>query len=343
VPALSSSSYTYKSAAGSLFPHTPTHADEYQGQLGDCYFISSLGTIADSNPSAIQNMFIDNGDGTFTVRFYTGSYGYSYNPSDGSYSDGFTNNTGTADYVTVDRRLATTASGMLVYSDYGANYANSANALWIPLAEKAYAEWNQTGKEGRDGKNAFASIEGGWMATVDAQILGHNASDYSMTAGAKQYAINALAAHEAVTIGTAKAIYGLVASHAYAITGYNASTDTFTLYNPWGSSQPGQLTWSQLQAACSGFVVAATSGSMPISSGVLKGALGASSFSGGADSGSASTTSAAEAGFIAAVYQGDWSADDLAAADNGPVSLPAVDALFASDASCWDEPLASAA
>ena len=26
------------------------------------------------------------------------------------------------------------------------------------------------------------------------------------------------------------------------------STDTFTLYNPWGMDQPGQLTWAQLQA-----------------------------------------------------------------------------------------------
>ena len=33
-------------------------------------------------------MFINNGDGTYTVRFYTGTYGGSYN-SDGSYSDGF--------------------------------------------------------------------------------------------------------------------------------------------------------------------------------------------------------------------------------------------------------------
>ncbi len=136
-------------------------------------------------------MIIDNGDGTYTVRFYTGSYGYSYNPTNGTWSDGFTTGTGNADYVTVNRKLATTTSGMLVYSDYGANYANAANDLWIPLLEKAYAEWNQTGKEGRDGQNSFSSIEGGWMATVNAQVLGHNATDYSMTNADKQYAISA--------------------------------------------------------------------------------------------------------------------------------------------------------
>ena len=56
-------------AKGSLFPQTPSHNDEYQGELGDCYFISSLGMIADNNPQAIENMFINNGDGTYTVRF----------------------------------------------------------------------------------------------------------------------------------------------------------------------------------------------------------------------------------------------------------------------------------
>ena len=85
---LPSQDVTYESVAGSLFPHTPTITDEHQGEFGDCYFISSLGTIASSNPAAIENMIINNGDGTYTVRFYTGTYGGSTN-SDGSYSDGF--------------------------------------------------------------------------------------------------------------------------------------------------------------------------------------------------------------------------------------------------------------
>jgi hypothetical protein len=257
----------YKSVAGTLFPNTPSHTDEYQGQLGDCYFISALGTLADSNPAAVQNMFIDNGDGTFTVRFYTGSYGTIYNYSDGSISAGFKDNLGTADYVTVDRMLPVGTSGILAYADYGASYINTANSLWIPLAEKAYAQWNETGKEGRDGLNAYASIQGGWMATVDAQVLGYNATDYIMTSTSEQVAISALAAHKAVTIGTLSwsgTNLGLYANHAYAIVGYSASTDKFTLYNPWGSNQPGALTWSQLQATTSQLAVADASRSVPI-------------------------------------------------------------------------------
>ena len=139
---------------------------------------------------------------TYTVRFYTGTYGVSGYASDGGISAGFNNNVATADYVTVDRMLPTGATGTLAYADYGANYANAGNSLWIPLIEKAYAQWNQTGKEGRDGQNAYASIQGGWMATVNAQVLGHNATDYIMTTTGEQVAINALTAKKAVTIGT---------------------------------------------------------------------------------------------------------------------------------------------
>jgi hypothetical protein len=264
-PTLTSSSLIYTTASGSLFPTTPSHNDEDQGDLGDCYLISALGMIADQNPQAIENMFIDNGDGTFTVRFYTGTYGYTFN-ADGSITEGFQNNTATADYVTVDRSLVTYSNGVMAYADYGYSASRSANSLWIPLAEKAYAEWNQTGNEGRDGTNAYASIEGGWMATVDAQVLGTNATDYDLTASTKQTMISALASHQSVTIATDSAdADGLYGDHAYGVIGYNASTDTFTLYNPWGIDQPGALSWAQLEATCYEFVVANPAGSVAAS------------------------------------------------------------------------------
>ena len=174
--------YTYKSASGTLFVGGPSHTDELQGQLGDCYFISSLGSVGDRSAAAIQNMFVDNGDNTWTVRFYAN---------------------GTADYVTVDRMLPTDASGRLVYADVGHSYSASANELWIPLAEKAYAQWNETGKEGRDGKNLYSSIEGGWMADVYAQVLGHSATSYNVQSTSDQNAlISAMNKKLAVTIGT---------------------------------------------------------------------------------------------------------------------------------------------
>jgi hypothetical protein len=63
-------SYAYQSFAGSLFVNGPAYDDSNQGYLGDCYFIAAMDAIADSLPAAIQNMFVENGDNTWTVRFY---------------------------------------------------------------------------------------------------------------------------------------------------------------------------------------------------------------------------------------------------------------------------------
>ena len=117
LPALCDKTLVYKSTAGSLFPHTPSHTDEYQGEMGDCYLITALGTLADSNPAAIENMIINNGDGTYTVRFYTGPYGTIYNYSDGSISAGFSNNAGVADYVTANSMLPVNSQGKLAIAD----------------------------------------------------------------------------------------------------------------------------------------------------------------------------------------------------------------------------------
>ena len=55
----------------------PSFADIYQGQLGDCTLLASLAEVAARRPGVIQNMFIANSDGTFTVRFYhNGGAGY---------------------------------------------------------------------------------------------------------------------------------------------------------------------------------------------------------------------------------------------------------------------------
>src|SRR5262249_49480939 len=100
------SQYVYTWVAGSLFVNGPAYTDMHQGGLGDCYLIASLGSVAQSAPAAIQNMFIDNGDNTWTVRFYAN---------------------GTPDYVTVDRMLPTNLYGTLVYANSGDSATNTGN------------------------------------------------------------------------------------------------------------------------------------------------------------------------------------------------------------------------
>ncbi len=94
-----SASATYKYASGSLFQGGISLNDVDQGGVGDCYFIAALGAAAQDKSYVINNMFTDNGDGTFTVGLYK---------PDGS-----------KDYVTVDRYLPTYAGGSAVYAGWG--------------------------------------------------------------------------------------------------------------------------------------------------------------------------------------------------------------------------------
>ena len=105
----------YRQVAGQLFVSGASYTDIHQGAASDCYFLSSLGEVALKNQSAITNMFVVNGDGTYTVRFFHGS---------------------TAEYVTVDSYLPTDSGGAFLYANRGAAYNNASNELWVALVKK---------------------------------------------------------------------------------------------------------------------------------------------------------------------------------------------------------------
>lgn len=271
VPTVTSASFTYRNSTGNLFNGTPSRNDAKQGQVGDCYFIASLVSIADENPNAVRNMFIDNFDGTYTVRFFGGNLGSFL--QNGMITAGFVSGAGVADYVTVNRKLPTYSNGMLAYSGFGLSATNPATTLWIALAEKAYAQWNETGKTGRSSAtNSYAAIAGGWMSNSNAHVLGTNSTNYSFANTNKQNMITALNTGRAVTLGTSgtASLKGLVGAHAYTVVSYNPSTDAFTLHNPWGTAQPNALTWTELQQNCSSFCVADPRGSVAISTASVK-------------------------------------------------------------------------
>ncbi len=230
-PTPTSTSYSYRSISGSLFQNGISTTDVKQGQVGDCYFLATLGSIAQEQPNYIQNMFIDNGDNTWTVRF---------------------NKSGVWDYVTVDRFLPTNSSGNLVYASQGSNFANTANELWVALAEKAYAQIGESGwTRGTSRTNSYQSIEGGWMTYVINQVTGLNStwSWSGISSLTEQTVINWVNSNTIVTLGTgSNPGNNLVGGHAYAITSYNASNGTFFVRNPW-ATQHVELTWAQLMSS----------------------------------------------------------------------------------------------
>lgn len=246
---------TYRATAGTLFGSDgPVYADMRQGGAdpwGDCYFIAAMGSVAKASPTAIRNMLLDNGDGTWTVRYYVN---------------------GKADYVTVDGMLPT-SGGKLVYANRGANCLSADNKLWLPLVEKAYAQWNETGNAGadRDGTNTYLNLgDGGWSAPVDAQVLGYNALDLPLNALNQQTLIaSAVNLACAVTIGTTSKPpgNGLYANHVYVMIGYDSESGIFQLCDPYNEEgRVKSLTWNQLKTSCDVFASADTSqGTVPIS------------------------------------------------------------------------------
>ncbi|MCX5934263.1 MAG: C2 family cysteine protease, partial [Pseudanabaena sp. LacPavin_0818_WC45_MAG_42_6] len=212
--------YTYQYASGSLFQNGTSANDIVQGAVGDCYYVATLASIAQEKPDYIQNMFTDNGDNTFTVRFY---------------------NDGVADYVTVDRYLPTKQNNNAAYAGWGGGSVTStSNELWVALAEKAYAQlaesgWSRTYSGTQN--SSYTAIEGGWMDTVIRQVTGLSATSQSVGNMTQTQLINLVNSNQILTAGFVYgAGYGVVNGHAYTITSYNPTNGTFHLRNPWGSS-----------------------------------------------------------------------------------------------------------
>ncbi len=231
--------YQYQLASGALFQNGISYQDIKQGAVGDCYFMAGLAEVALRSPSTIQNMFIDNGDNTFTVRFFKG---------------------GIADYVTVDRYLPSTAWGTFAYANLGDRLTNAANELWVALAEKAYAQINESGWIGQENINAYQGINGGWDTYVFNQLTGITTK--APTVIDLTAMVTAVQSGKLLGLGSKQDGYvasNIVGNHNYVITGYNATTQKFTLFNPWGvaggygsdySFKDGtlELSWSQITA-----------------------------------------------------------------------------------------------
>jgi hypothetical protein len=105
---------TYSQVNLPLWNGAPRYWDVVRGAPDDSWLLSSLSELAYEKPGDIMKMFIVNGDGTYTIRFYNGS---------------------TPDYVTVDNYLPFVTQNVYVG-------AHSPTSLWVALVEKAYVQEN---------------------------------------------------------------------------------------------------------------------------------------------------------------------------------------------------------
>jgi hypothetical protein len=235
-------SYAY--AQGSLFGPTgqPQYTDVNQGAVGDCYFLAALADVAYQDPFAIKSSIIDNGDGTYTIRFNKAASGQSPD----------------WDYITVNRMLPayyrTDAYGnpsgppYFAYNGWynGAVLTDTTNALWVGLYEKAYAQLAEEGWSRGPGQNqnAYSAIGGGDAAVAITQIGGVATQEESITgADVASVLTQGVAAGQWAVLSTPvpEPDPNIAEGHSYTVLGYDPGTATVTVYNPWGFSQQVSL------------------------------------------------------------------------------------------------------
>jgi hypothetical protein len=219
--------YTMAPFHGPLFDADggPDPLDVRQGALGDCYLPATFAAIAEARPDVIRNMVKDNGDGTYTVRFYQN--GDKNSPVD----------------VNVDNKLYVRSSGTPLYGEAADTPDTpSQMEMWYPIVEKAYAEW----------KGGYSVIgNGGEPGVLLSEVLGARGPDtYLPAADADSVftqikaAVGAKKPAAAVTFGDdRKDLYtdtGVYADHTYSIIGTKEQNGQryVTLRNPWGESVP---------------------------------------------------------------------------------------------------------
>jgi hypothetical protein len=224
---------TYQASTLPLFgaSGTPKYTDVNQGYLGDCYFVSALGETALQDPSLIENMITNNGNGTYSVEFYVN---------------------GQADYVTVNSQLPAMGGGYDWANGSTLEFANGP-VSWVALVEKAFAELNGQSAAANYGGHptgdAYEDLNGGTAISL-SEITDQTFNTYNLSSGESTTTLNSLMstlyadfkAGDEIILSTPNQDNGnLVGDHMYMITGVNSSAGTISIQNPWNTAYSGSL------------------------------------------------------------------------------------------------------
>jgi hypothetical protein len=137
----------YGPISGDLFVGGPKASDVGQGSIGDCFFLSSLASVARLHPDVVKNAIKDNGDGTYTVTFKNRA-------KDGTVTDV---------PVTVDAQVPLDKDGNEAFGRGLQKDASGHEELWPSIFEKAFATWKHGYdkiNEGGYGDKALTALTG---------------------------------------------------------------------------------------------------------------------------------------------------------------------------------------
>ena len=234
--------YAYNTSSGSLFVDGISYTDVNQGYAGTCYAIAAFLAAARTNPSIIENMFIENPNGTYGVKFYFD---------------------GEPVYTTINNELPVTYSGSQQIVFAGNSSKNLNGETWVTQLEKAYAQVNsQVNLKDQSNwndsptlRNSYQFMEGGlayplkqmtnlsfdYFTCKNWYFGESNSHKYSSNfSDLKSDVIKALNDGGIGWIAfwgnsyNADGKQEAVGGHAFALQSYDSATDTFLIENPWG-------------------------------------------------------------------------------------------------------------
>src|SRR5262249_44678417 len=146
------------------------------------------------------------------------------------------------------------------YAQFGADKDDSTNELWVALAEKAFAQLNESGWTNQGSTNSYLAMNVGGSAANIMHILtgldAHQTSMYSSTNPStttftSDQIVSKLNSGKLLVLSTPPTTSNpqILGHHAYTLVGYDATTGKFKLFNPHGIDAIGapgilELTWS---------------------------------------------------------------------------------------------------
>ncbi len=207
--------------------------DINQGQMGDCYLLSSIGEIVLYHPSWITQMIQANADGTETVTLYEAS-------------NGSLPTFGTAAYKAVSINVTNTFPSNSVNNGATQDVYNGQKEIWVQVLEKAMATLY-------GGYNGIAN--GGIPGISMEELTGRAAMSTSAGGISLQQLQSDSAAGDLITFDTENAqslAYGLYGDHAYMFNGLTTVNGTvmINLLNPWGFDDPNPIPFSLIDTVC---------------------------------------------------------------------------------------------
>ncbi len=193
--------------------------DVVQGNVGDCYFVSALISVAQAKAGFVASHIHDNLNGTTTVTLYQNGQPVQVTVTDSVPSDGQPQG----------------AAGLL--------------GDWPDLYEKAYAQLRNgygTIDPGGTGSRGLSAITG--LPTTDANPSDVSASQLAglVHSGHSVVVSTGSTANHDDTVGSDQRSGVLIGGHQYEV--QNVTGDTVTLRNPWSPGDVVTKSWSDFQS-----------------------------------------------------------------------------------------------